>query len=243
MPYKKAFGFFNEILQGLYSLFHKDFVTAIIPAYNEEETIQKVIDVVKKAKVDEIVVVDDGSKDKTYEKALKMKSANVKIIRHKINKGKGAAMRTGIEHSKGNIITFIDADLRSLNPKRINLMIDPILKNEADFVKSYFSHYKSKTSTSFFVYRPLLRQLFGKIDFIHPVSGQIAGRRNFFENIAFRNDYGVDISILIDAITHKLRIKEVCLGKLSHKKKTVEQVEDIADQIIRTILEKVNFIK
>lgn len=234
------FDLINEVFQNLYSIFRKDFASAIIPAYNEEKTINKVIEIIKKSGVDEIIVVDDGSTDKTYEKA---KNTNIRVIRHKRNMGKGAAMRTGVENAKGNIIVFIDADIESLTPQKINMLINPILKNEADFVKSYFSQYKSKTGTSIFLYKPLLKHLFSATGFTHPVSGQIAARKRFFESIEFRNDYGIDISILVDAIKRNLRIKEVCLGELKHRKRTVHDVEKIADTVIATILEKAGVIK
>ncbi|MBI2129569.1 glycosyltransferase [Candidatus Woesearchaeota archaeon] len=230
----------NEFFQNLYSIFHKDFVSAVIPAYNEEKTITKVIETIKKSRVNEIIVVDDGSKDKTYEKA---KLSGVKVIKHKRNMGKGAAMRTGVENAKGNIIVFIDADIESLTPQKANMLIDPILKNEADFVKSYFSQYKSKTGTSIFLYKPLLKHLFSATGFTHPVSGQIAARKRFFERIEFRNDYGIDISILVDAVKQSLRIKEVCLGELKHRKRTAHDVEKIADTVIATILEKAGIIR
>jgi len=91
-------------------------VSCIIPACNEESTIINVIKNVKKVKViDEIIVVDDGSTDKTYDYA---KSEGARIIRHAKNKGKGAAIKTGISHSKSDILLFLDADLRSISPKK-----------------------------------------------------------------------------------------------------------------------------
>ena len=78
----------------------------IIPAWNEEEALPLVIEEYMD-KVDEIVVVDDGSSDKTYEIA---KTYDVKVFRHEINKGKVAALRTGVANASGDIIIFTDAD-------------------------------------------------------------------------------------------------------------------------------------
>jgi len=229
-------GVFERFIEGL----SRPFVSAIIPAYNEEQTIKKVIDVIRKSDVDEIIVVNDGSSDRTAEIA---KKEGARVISHKKNAGKGAAMKTGVGNAKGNIIVFLDADLKSLTPKGVNMLIFPVKRNEADFVKSYYSHYKSKTGTSFFLYRPLLRQLFQGADFTHPVSGQICGRRSFFDRIEFRDDYGIDISILIDALRHKLKIKEICLGKLAHRNRNTKQVERIADEVILAILEKADTLR
>lgn len=83
----------------------------IIPAWNEEKALPLVIDEALKF-VDEIVVVDDGSKDRTYDigKRYSKKFRKVKIIRHKKNSGKVAAIRTGIKNSTGDIIILTDAD-------------------------------------------------------------------------------------------------------------------------------------
>ena len=230
----------DRFFSGIYAIFFRDSVTAIIPAYNEAPTIRHVIEAVKKAKVDEIIVVNDGSTDETAEIASE---AGARVISHKRKRGKGAAMRTGVEAAKGSIIVFIDGDLKSLTPAEVNRIINPILKGEAGFVKTCFSNYKSKTGTSIFLYRPLLKHLFAATGFTHPVSGQIAARKSFFKTIEFRNDYGIDISILIDAIKQGLKIKEVCLGELVHKKKMPKDIEKMADTIIQTILEKAEILK
>ena len=197
--------FLNRSLEKLERMLSRDFVSVVIPAYNEEATIRRVIETAKDADTDEIIVVDDGSKDRTSRIAAK---AGARVIKHSKNMGKGAAMSTGVENSRGNMIVFLDADLRSLTPASINRLIRPLKDDDADFVKSYYSQYRSKTGTSFFLYRPLLRKLFNNIDFTHPVSGQISGRRSFFERIEFRDDYGTDISILLDAVKQKQRVKE-----------------------------------
>lgn len=82
----------------------------IIPAYNEEKGLPLVIEDYLD-KVDEIIVVDDGSTDRTFEVAKKYaKKYDVKIYKHETNKGKVAALRTGVEHATGEIIIFTDAD-------------------------------------------------------------------------------------------------------------------------------------
>ncbi len=78
----------------------------IIPAYNEEEALPSVIEEYMD-KVDEIIVVDDGSSDKTYEIA---KTYDVEVYKHAINKGKVATLRTGVANASGEVIIFTDAD-------------------------------------------------------------------------------------------------------------------------------------
>lgn len=83
--------------------------TVIIPAYNEEEAIVSTVEGVKKVTdgAFEILVVDDGSRDKTFDLA---KSCNVRVIKHEKNQGKAAALETGVMNAKGDIVATIDAD-------------------------------------------------------------------------------------------------------------------------------------
>lgn len=107
-------------------------VFVVIPAYNEEKIIKKVIFEVQRFCTD-IIVVDDGSKDKTFEIA---KACNVLVLRHTINRGQGAALKTGIDFAllnKADIIVTFDAD-GQMSAADIPKLIDPIVKKQADIV-------------------------------------------------------------------------------------------------------------
>lgn len=111
-------------------------LSIIIPVYNEEKTIAEIIKRVKKVKLSdgiskEIIVVNDASIDKTKEKLKKINE--IKILNHKINKGKGAAVMTGIKISKGDIVVIQDADLE-YKPEDIVSLITPILKKKTQVV-------------------------------------------------------------------------------------------------------------
>ena len=109
-------------------------LSIIIPVYNEEKTILQIIDKVKKVNFpieNEIIIVDDGSKDLTREKLKKIK--DVKIILHDRNQGKGAAVKTGIKNSTGDYIIIQDADLE-YDPNQINDLLEPILQEKAKVV-------------------------------------------------------------------------------------------------------------
>lgn len=103
-----------------------------MPVYNELKTIETILDQVKKADSlglkKEIVVVDDGSKDGTRELLRKYKDSMVKVFFHSENQGKGAAVRTGIEKSTGDIILIQDADLE-YHPDEYPVLIEPFLKS------------------------------------------------------------------------------------------------------------------
>lgn len=112
-------------------------LSIIIPVYNEEKTVLEILDRVKKEEIPgvekEIIVVDDGSTDGTKQKLQSIKDSNFKIFFHKKNAGKGAAVRTGIEHATGQYIIIQDADLE-YHPRFIKELIEPILEKKTEVV-------------------------------------------------------------------------------------------------------------
>lgn len=116
-------------------------LSILMPAYNEEETISEIvkqIDAVDLRKLNiskELLIVDDGSKDRTVDivRSLKKRYPYIKFIRHRRNKGKGGAIKTAIKHSTGDILIVQDADLE-YDPKDYKRCILPILKGKAKVV-------------------------------------------------------------------------------------------------------------
>ncbi len=113
-------------------------IATIIPAFNEESRIGNVIDVVKHVDIiNEIIVVDDGSIDMTYKVAM---DKGVKVIRLKENKGKGAAIIAGINHTKADTILLLDADLIGLTPEHIISLIKPLQNKKYQMSYGLFSN-------------------------------------------------------------------------------------------------------
>lgn len=112
-------------------------LTVIIPVYNEEKTVEKIIRKVKNAKLNavkkEIIVVDDCSTDSTPDLLKKLKNRQIKAFFHKKNMGKGAAIRTGLENSNGDIILIQDADLE-YSPHEYKKLLKPIVEGNAKVV-------------------------------------------------------------------------------------------------------------
>jgi glycosyltransferase involved in cell wall biosynthesis len=103
----------------------------VIPAYNEVKGLPLVVEEYHDF-VDEVIVVDDGSKDGTFNAAKKLESERVKLFRHQVNSGKVAALRTGIVHATGEVIVFTDADCTY--PARYVPELVKAIENGADLV-------------------------------------------------------------------------------------------------------------
>jgi glycosyltransferase involved in cell wall biosynthesis len=116
-------------------------LSIVIPAYNEAKTIHFILDKINEVTLlnnieKEIVIVDDCSKDNTQEVLyayMNNSPLNIRLIRHDINKGKGAALHTGIKYATGDLVIIQDADLE-YDPHEYNLLLKPVLDGHADIV-------------------------------------------------------------------------------------------------------------
>jgi glycosyltransferase involved in cell wall biosynthesis len=108
-------------------------LTIIVPVYNEEKTIHEVVKRLKDVDLGiekEIIIIDDASTDQTLKQ---INISGIKLIKHKANLGKGAALRTGIDNATGDYIIIQDADLE-YDPKDIKKVIVPVMNDQADIV-------------------------------------------------------------------------------------------------------------
>ncbi|MBP7708152.1 glycosyltransferase [Candidatus Pacearchaeota archaeon] len=166
-------------------------VSCIIPAYNEENRISNVLKVVvNHPLIDEVIVVNDCSKDNTLEKIRAFKK--VKVLDNKKNLGKTASVLRALKISKHEIAVFIDADLLELNKKNISDLILPVLTG------------KSKTSLAMLGNLPVF-----KIIGADSGSGQRALIKNLlnFKKIAELAPYGLESYINSEIIKNKYPIK------------------------------------
>jgi len=111
-------------------------LSIVVPVYNEEGTIREIVDRIQAVGLDkEIILVDDCSSDGTSAKLAEIEAAheNVRVFRHKVNQGKGAALRTGFSEARGDIVIVQDADLE-YDPNEYHRLIEPIVSGKADVV-------------------------------------------------------------------------------------------------------------
>lgn len=177
-------------------------ITCIIPAYNEEKTIGNIIKCLKGIEyIDDIIVVSDGSVDSTADIS---KSLGVRTIELKNNRGKGAALVTGIENSDGDIFIFLDADLIGLNKSHIEKLLFPVLNDETDMTIGLFNNGRFTTDLAQKVAPNL--------------SGQRALKRKIIQDIdkLHMTRYGIEIAITKLAEREHYRFTPVKLEKLTH---------------------------
>ena len=119
---------------GIYQLPEGFLLSVVIPAYNEQETIAELIGRVRAVPLPkEIIVVDDCSRDGTLKVLEDLEGEDLRVFRHELNQGKGAALKTGFGHVRGTLVVIQDADLE-YDPAEYPRLIQPILEGKADVV-------------------------------------------------------------------------------------------------------------
>jgi len=147
------------------------FISLVVPAYKQEKTIvndlQNLDKILSSLPYEyEIILVEDGYLDGTAEKVKQLKNKNLKIMGYKENKGKGFAIKFGVEKAKGDVIGFIDAGM-DIDPSEIALMLNIMVWNNADIVLGSKLHPESKVKYPLqrkilsWGYRTLTHVLFG----------------------------------------------------------------------------------
>ena len=186
-------------------------VVAIIPAYNEEKALADVIDRTLEH-VDEVIVVDDGSSDKTSEVAIE---AGARVIRHSVNLGKGEALKSGFKAiGDDSIIITIDGDGQH-NPSEIPDLVRPIVEDGADLVNG--SRYMNGPEENTPAYRRVGQKVLDiatNISAGTKVTDSQSGFRAFSpqsKNVFRFKDtgFGIESEMLVDASEAGLKIVEV----------------------------------
>lgn len=231
-------------------------VSVCIPARDEEATVGAVVAavcdslVVDNALVDEVVVVDDHSGDRTAAMAAaagaRVVDASAVLVGHGEGHGKGEALWKSLHESTGDLVVWVDADIVDFDPSFVAGLLGPLLTDPGfQLVKGHYHRPESQGvgggRVTELLARPLLCQFFPELsDVAQPLSGEVAGRRSLLERLPFVVGYGVDVALLIDAV-RKVgigAIAQVDLGVRRHRNRTLAELGPQALAVSQTILDR-----
>lgn len=216
-------------------------VAVIVPARDEAATLPLVLRAVlaHEELIDELVVVDDHSRDTTALEALRH---GAKVVENAGPSGKGAAMAAGAAATSSDLIVFLDGDVRNMTPDYVARLLQPLLERpRVQLVKGYYERPLFNLPTgggrvNDLTARPVLALLFPGLDQVRqPLAGESALRRSLLDHVHFEPGYGVEIALLIDvARAYGLdAIAEVDLGVREHRNRSLDELRPMAEEILR----------
>ena len=180
-------------------------IATIIPAHNEEKSIGPIVRVAKENElIDEVIVVDDGSSDTTSEVAEKN---GARVIKLKNNQGKGRALEEGVKNTKADVLLFLDADLIKLSEDHLTMLLQPVIKGEADMTVGAIDRKMFGT---------FLNEWFRKTE--SPFSGMRAIKRSFWNRIPnnYKKKFYIESAITYFAKRDKIKVQPFVLEGVRH---------------------------
>lgn len=238
-------------------------INVIFPTLNEEDTIAKEILLIqtelmiKHELVDEIAVVDSGSEDRTREIAEKYGAtvflASDYLEEEGVYYGKGENLWKSLYLLDGDIIVYIDADIKNIDPKFVYGLVGPLLeRDELGYVKAFYERplemgdevrSSGGGRVTEILVRPLFNLFFPELaGMMQPLSGEYAGRREILEQLPFFIGYGVETGLLID-ISQEFGIDQVAqvdLDRRVHRNQDLQSLGRMAFGILQTFLNRVD---
>jgi glucosyl-3-phosphoglycerate synthase len=234
-------------------------VSVVLPALDEERTVGAIVAAIHhglvegEPLVDELVVVDSGSTDRT---ACVAAEAGARVVRaedvlpcHGTIAGKGEALWKSLHVTDGDLVVFIDSDLIAFDPQFVVGLLGPLLGDPAvGYVKGLYDRPVETVAglvptgggrVTELVARPLLNALWPELSgFVQPLSGEYAGRRRLLEQVPFVSHYGVELGLLIDLaeLAGTDALAQVDLGTRQHSHQSDAALGRMAGQVLQTAL-------
>jgi glucosyl-3-phosphoglycerate synthase len=201
--------------------------------------------------VDEVVVIDDRSTDATAEVAAwegaKVLGVDDVLPGTRRGAGKGNAMWKSLFATDGDLICWLDADVRNFGPHFVTGLLGPLVtRPEVAFVKGFYRRPLHGEPTgggrvTELVARPLLSLLFPDLaGFVQPLGGEYAGRRRVLESVPFVEGWGVEIGLLVDVVARVGldATAQVDLGVREHRNRPLDELGAQATSILVTALRR-----
>ncbi len=224
-------------------------VSVCIPARNEASTVAGVVAPLVAATlgaeplVDEVIVVDDGSTDGTGVIAGALGAC---VVRRSTRPGKGAAMAEAVRVASGDIVVFVDADVRNFGLHFVAALVEPLLVAPAVvMVKGTYARAGNGGTgggrVTELLARPLLRRLVPEVAFIRqPLAGEVAVRRSALDGVELEPGYGVEIGMLID-VARRYGAGAAALvarGARIHRNRPLDELAGQADEVLVAVLSR-----
>lgn len=231
-------------------------ISVCLPARNEAATIGAIVREVRDSLVtagivDEIVVIDDGSRDSTVARA---RAAGARVAAESSilpeagrGAGKGNALWKSLYACGGDVICWLDADLRSFSSAYVTRLVTPLLTEpgvalvKGCYERSFEGAPTGGGRVTELVARPLLSLLFPKLaDIRQPLGGEYAGRRDVLESLPFVQGWGVELGLLIDIVERFGReaIAQADLGRREHRNRPLDQLAPQALEVMAVALRR-----
>lgn len=253
---------FEDIGQLVDLKHHQDLTISLaLPSLNEEETVGKIIQSIKKALMDdaplldEIVLMDSDSTDRTREIAanlgIPVHIHQATLPQYGARRGKGEALWKSLYTTRGDIVLWIDTDIVNIHPRFVYGLIGPLLTSpRIQFTKGFYRRplkigdkiqAGGGGRVTELTARPMLNLFYPELSgVVQPLSGEYGGRRSALEQVAFFSGYGVEIGLLIDMFeTFGLSaVAQVDLRERIHHSQALEELSKMSFAIIQAIIHK-----
>jgi glucosyl-3-phosphoglycerate synthase len=230
-------------------------VSVVLPALDEEPTVGGIVEGIRRLAeetglVDEIVVVDSGSTDRTAEVA----AAAGATVHHRDDilprlgsyPGKGEVLWKALHVTRGDLVVYVDADLTGFGPHYVTGLLGPLLHDPGVLLtKAFYDRPLLDVSAAGggrvteLMARPLFQAHFPELaGVVQPLAGEYAARRSLLETLPFAPGYGVETGLLLDTVAaHGLdAVAQVDLGHRTHGHQDTEALGRMAATILRTVL-------
>lgn len=232
-------------------------VSVCLPARNEAETVGPIVEAIRSelvegaGLVDQLLVIDDNSTDGTAA-AARRAGAEVVAVEEILAElpggaGKGEAMWKSMFASDGDLVCWIDADIRNFESHFVIGLLGPLLEDDAvAFTKGCYRRPlgddpQGGGRVTELVVRPVLSQFFPELTgIVQPLAGEYAGRRTVLERVPFAEGYGVDVGLLIDVtrLAGLDALVQVDLGAREHRNRPLTDLGPQAMAVLVTVLRR-----